>query len=203
MARALDVHALSGRTLGAVLDEIAPGWADWGFGPRGPFGLPIWAPGDPPLSAAELQAGAEIRRRLTPIIAALRDGVVEIVSIVGVVPRQVWFSGRWTVRYAVERGVWLEVWDEAGRKTEHDAPRFAVPGQPAAGKKNQASRGKRGNTRFDDTAVVALAREEYAKMSKPSKTRAAAAVIARLIAEKRPIAGQSCKAWVDRVRRQL
>jgi hypothetical protein len=94
MARAFDVYALSGRTLGDVLDEIAPGWADWGFGPRGPFGLPIWAPGDPPLSAAELQAGAEIRRRLDPITTALCDGVVEIVSIVGVVPRQVWFSRR-------------------------------------------------------------------------------------------------------------
>lgn len=122
-----------GLTFGDVLDEVSPGWRTWGFGPDGPFRIPIFFVGGPPPSAKEIQRDleegvrhAEMRRRWAPIEEALMDGTAALVDMDGnVVPRRVFVSGRWAF-YCDDRQVErLEVLTEAGEKVVYYNPRFA------------------------------------------------------------------------------
>jgi hypothetical protein len=65
------------------------------------------------------------------------------------------------------------------------------------------SQGKGGNTEFNDTEVVDRARVLYRAMQKPSKRRAAAAVVDEMINAGKPINGQSRQAWIDRIRHKI
>jgi hypothetical protein len=141
-----------------------------------------------------------VRHKLAPLVTVLRDGTVVLVDIDGaVVPRWVWYAGDWTFYRDDRRGVeWLEVRTEEGATVKYYIPTFA---RPAAEEKPARSE-KRGNARYDDTAVVELARAEYAAMVKPSKRGAAAAVVDRLITEGM-VEDTARKAWIDRIRKQL
>jgi hypothetical protein len=182
--------SLIGRSFAEVLDEIGP-WP-WGVVEGGPLGPPI-GPG----SDAEVErARIVFETRLAPILAALRDGVVVLVDAEGnAVPRAAWFSGGWRFRRDNRRNVeWLEVSAEA--EVKYYNPGFI---RPAATGENRGG----GNTRYDDTAVVELAKTEFKNLPKPSKHRAAEAVIDRLINAGKPVAGISREAWIKRVRQQL
>ena len=212
MAYPFDARALVGRTFGSVLDEITTWSGNLGFtedGPRTVDDRLFFVGGrvseeERQRDAAKSRKFAEIRRKFAPIVAALREGTVELVDFDGAaVPRRVWLSGRWTFYRDDKRGVeWLKAQPEAGQKVEYYNPRFAGPA--AEGDKKPVRSGKRGgNTRYDDTDVVALARAELEKMTKPSKSGAAAVVVDRLIAGGHPIVGASQSAWVKRISRQL
>jgi hypothetical protein len=133
VARPFDVRAPQGRTFGSVLDEIAPGWrgnVNFGFAEFGPITTQIHVIGphsdeENRATAAAIEKEREFLRRLSPIIAALRDGTLVLVGIDGPVPRRVLFAG-WVYQYDEEREIdWLEVRTEAGDKVRYYSPRFA------------------------------------------------------------------------------
>ena len=203
MAYPFDIRALIGRTFGDILDEIAPGWRVFGF-LDGDYAAP-GTYGGYPGSEEEEQAKAETRRKAALIGDALCEGTVELPDIDGTaVPRWVWCSGRWWFHCNGRRECLEARTAVAGQKVEYYTRRFRWP-VAEGGDKKQSRSGKRGggNTPFDDTDVIALARAEFKKMTKPSKRSAAAAVVDRLIADGHPIVGSSRNAWEGRIRRQL
>jgi hypothetical protein len=203
VACSFDVRALVGRTFSSILDEIASGWRLWGFLDGGLAGSPI-VPSS--FTEEEDRENARIKREFTPIADALCEGTIELADIdETAVPRWVWCSGRWGFHCNGKREC-LEARTAAGQKVEFYTRTFREPAAGGGDKKSTRSGKKRGggNTEYDDTAEVQLARDEFKKMKKPSKLGAARTAIDRRIAEGYPVAAGSTPAqWARRIARKL
>jgi hypothetical protein len=153
VASPFDVRALIGRLFGEVLDDLAPGWATWGFSARGRLAAPI----ERPLSEEEMIS--EIRSNVALIVAALCDGTVELIDIEGkAVPLWVWFSGRWTFHREEEpRREKLVVRTAADKKVEFYNLAFTEPA--GAGTRKRRPKRRPGAKEIDDSAELAAARE--------------------------------------------
>jgi hypothetical protein len=138
----IDLSTLAGRSFGAVLDEVDPGWSDrvnFGFGETGPFtaadligntGPP--SPEEARRNALAIERGNEIRASLAPVIQTLRTRKLVIVGSLGEVSSQVWYVGGWRFQRNAERAVeWLEEPGRRRERREHYDPAFANVGDIA------------------------------------------------------------------------